>query len=182
MPKFAHYDPAVPSPQHIIGWYDTDELDYPSLPDPTNLLALTQAQWDTRLSTPFVQNGILIATPAPSAAHLLATAQADRITYIEEQYEIREHADIVYLGSTFQADDGSQELISRALAAQNGTASADFGWYDITNTKVPMTNADLHGLANAILLRNQPLFDNKQAKKAAIRAAATAAEAEAIIW
>lgn len=72
MPKYAQFDPATPEPKPIIGWYDTDEFDYPNLPPPASLLELTLEQWDGRLSTPFVQSGQLIAPPAPTAAQLLS--------------------------------------------------------------------------------------------------------------
>jgi len=120
--------------------------------------------------------------PAPTAAQLLADAQAARITYIDQQYETLEHANIAYLGTTFQADDYSQDLIARVLLAQGGTAPAGFGWYDVANTKILMTNAQLQGLANAIYARNEPLFNNKQTKKATIRAATTVAAVQAVIW
>lgn len=161
-----------------------EEIVYQNLPD--DITDVTKADFDLAMSrqdgeTLDLVNGAVVIVPI-SAQTLLAKAKAARISYIEEQYEAREHADIVYLGATFQTGDESQKLIDRVLSAQNGTAPAGFGWYDITNTKVQMTNADLQGLANAIFLRNQPLFDNKQARKAAIRAAATAAEVEAVTW
>lgn len=119
-------------------------------------------------------------------AQLLADAQAGRISHIEQEYESREHADIAYMGTLFQADDDAQKMVDRVLIAQAGVAPVGFGWYDVTNAKIQMTNAELQGLANAIFLRNQPLVENKQAKKAAIRAvqpSATAVdEVNAVVW
>jgi len=45
-----------------------------------------------------------------------------------------------------------------------------------------MTFAQLQGLAASILGRGQPLFIHKQTQKAAIRAASTVAQVQAVTW
>jgi hypothetical protein len=81
MPKYAQFDPVAPSPQPVTGWYDTDEFNYPNLPPSSSLLQLTQAQWDARQSTPFIQSGQLIPAPAPT----LTQARGDACTAIDAQ-------------------------------------------------------------------------------------------------
>lgn len=138
---------------------------------------------------------VVIEVHGPVAATLAATkpapmlldeAKAGRIKYIETEYSSRAFVDIAYMGTLFQADEDSQKLIARVLTALGGASPAGFGYYDLYNTKVPMTSAELQGLAGAILLRNQPLFERRQAKKEAIRAvqlSATAiADVEVITW
>jgi hypothetical protein len=61
--KFAEYDPQAPQPSPVLGWYDTSFADYPNLPEPGRMLALTEAQWVNRLNTPLVQDGLLVAAP-----------------------------------------------------------------------------------------------------------------------
>jgi len=120
--------------------------------------------------------------PAITLAQLLSDAQTVRISFIEQQYETLEHADIAYMATNFQADDVSRKLIAEVLAAQSGVAPLDFAWYDKNNSPIAMTNTQFQGLANAIYLRNRPLYINKQAKKAAIRAATTVAAVQAVVW
>jgi len=68
MPRYAHFDPAAPAPAPVLGWYDTDLLDYgDKLPSPAALLLLTDPQWAGRLTaTQGVQGGTLV--PAPPRA------------------------------------------------------------------------------------------------------------------
>ena len=63
MPKYAQFDKNLPHPQKILGWYDTDEFNYPNLPDKSCLLELTKAQWNNRHNTPFIDKNKLIAEP-----------------------------------------------------------------------------------------------------------------------
>lgn len=72
--KYAQFDPTAASPQSVIGWYDTDEFVYKNLPAASDLLELTDAEWDNRFATPFVSSGKLVAAPAPTAAQIQADA------------------------------------------------------------------------------------------------------------
>lgn len=69
MPKYASFDPALdPDPAPVLGWYDTDAVQYgDSLP--ASLLLLTAGQWAGRFPNPSawaVRSGALIPyTPAP---------------------------------------------------------------------------------------------------------------------
>lgn len=123
-------------------------------------------------------DGAAFAPPVKS----LEEVRAERLTLMDDTYETLEHEPIAYMGTVFQADDYSQDLIAKTLVALGGATPADLGWWDATNTRVLMTNAQLQGLGQAIFARNQPLYLNKQARKAAIRAATTVAEIEAVIW
>ena len=69
MPKFATFVSAT-DPAPVLGWYDTDALTYDNLPAASNLLELTDAEWDARLANPAgwaVSGGKLVAhvPPAP---------------------------------------------------------------------------------------------------------------------
>lgn len=180
MPKFAQFDPAVPSPQPVIGWYDTDFANYPNLPPQASLLQLTQAQWDGRFATAFVQNGKLVAAPAPSADQLLADAQAVQISKLETAYSAAIQIPVAYIGTTFQADIASQDTLAKSLVA--GSVPVGFYWLDALNTKVPMTFAQLQGLAVAMLAQGQAAFDRLQTRKAAVRSASTVAAVQVVVW
>ncbi|MFA7399234.1 MAG: DUF4376 domain-containing protein [Sideroxydans sp.] len=125
---------------------------------------------------------VAVSPPPPTAAELLAAAKDAQISTIEAAYTAAVSADIAYLSTTFQADAASQALISSVLAASGGALPAGFVWYDATNQPVVMKYAELQGLAGSILMRGQPLFALKQAHKAAIRAATTIAQVEAVAW
>lgn len=108
--------------------------------------------------------------------------KARQIRAIEEAYEAALDAPIAYMGTQFQADAESRSMISSVLVALGGTSPAGFGWHDINNVRIAMTFAQLQGLATTILLRGDPLFQTKQARKASIRAAVSKAEIEAVVW
>lgn len=105
-----------------------------------------------------------------------------QLAIIEDAYADANVAPIGYMGTTFQADANSQALIAAVLTASGGALPADFAWFDSNNQPVPMSFAQLQGLAGAILLRGQPLFVKKQMLKAAIRDAADIPTVEAIVW
>lgn len=121
MPKFAQFDPAAPAPQPVIGWYDTDALDYPNLPPAEKLLKLTESQWDGRMDTPFVQAGLLIAAPAPTAAQLLVNAQAVRLSVLSAACAAQIYAGFVSsaLGAayTYPAKDKDQSNLVASVTA-----------------------------------------------------------------
>jgi hypothetical protein len=108
----------------------------------------------------------------------LAQAKAAKLTEVTEAYNNSNQAPIAYMDTTFQADYKSQDMISRALSA--GSVPSDFYWLDTTNKKVPMTYAQLQGLAVLLLERNQANFDNLQAKKATINTATTVEQVQFI--
>ncbi|WP_146121443.1 hypothetical protein [Burkholderia multivorans] len=62
MPKFAQYDPSHGSPAAVIGWYDTDQFEYPNLPK-DGLIIVTDDQWKKHFADPSawqVSNGSLV--------------------------------------------------------------------------------------------------------------------------
>ena len=77
MAQYVSFNSSLPSPQPILGWYDTGAIPYANLPPvaaslPAGFLAVTAAQWaqhlaDLRVSSWSVVNGELIYT-APAGA------------------------------------------------------------------------------------------------------------------
>lgn len=57
MPKFARFDHAAPSPSPVIGWYDTDAIEYPTLPDKADLLPMTEGEWAVRMERFYAVKG-----------------------------------------------------------------------------------------------------------------------------
>lgn len=79
--KFAAFD----SGGYVSAFYDS--LDSPVPDGVTNVIEITQAQWQTCVSQPgqwCVSNGALAQVPPPSAAQLLATAQAAQVAALRQ--------------------------------------------------------------------------------------------------
>jgi len=112
----------------------------------------------------------------------LSDAQSQQLALMDSSYASAVTAPIAYITTTFQADQASQDLIASVLTAAGGVLPAGFAWYDVNNAPVTMTFTELQGLAASILGRGQPLFIHKQTQKAAIRAASTVAQVQAIVW
>lgn len=180
MPKYAQYDHTAASPQPVIGWYDADALTYPNLPAPVDLLTLTQQQWDNRLSTPFVSGGALVAAPVPTAAQLLADAKTAQIAMLAASYNTSIQQPVSYMSTTFQADSASQQTLTRCLVA--GSVPNGFYWLDAHNAQVPMTFAQLQGLASAMLVQGQTAFARLQTRKASVNGAATVSAVQSVVW
>jgi hypothetical protein len=108
----------------------------------------------------------------------LEQAKASKLAEVLKDYDSANQAPISYMDTTFQADYKSQDMISKALSA--GSVPSDFYWLDANNNKVPMTYAQLQGLAVLLLERNQVNFDNLQTKKAAINTAKTVKQVQSI--
>lgn len=70
MPRYAYFDSNAPSPQPVLGWFDTDLLNYTNLPSAENLLELTNDEWNGRLAANpsgwAVADGALVVAPPPT--------------------------------------------------------------------------------------------------------------------
>lgn len=179
MPKYAHFNAAA-NPAPVIAWYDTDSGEWPNLPGSDYLLELTDAQWAARGPGWQVQDRQLVAVPSVD----LATAKAAQLALIDAAYDAASQAPVSYMGTVFQADEISQRIMGRTISAVplGSNLPSGFAWFDANNNPVPMTCAQLQGLAAAVLAQAFPLFQHKQAQKAAIRAATTVAAVQSITW
>lgn len=96
----------------------------------------------------------------------LETTKMLKIAEVTEAYNTANQLPIEYMGTTFQADYKSQDLLAKVLAA--GSVPAEFYWLDSTNIKIPMTYEQLQGLVLLLIERNQTNFNNLQMQKADI--------------
>jgi hypothetical protein len=126
--------------------------------------------------------------PEPTAEQLLAAAQATQLALIDSSYLSAIQQPVAYMGTTFQADRDSQDLMNRAITglqaivATGGAVPANFAWYDVNNQPVTMTLLQLQGLFATGVASVNALFVHKQMRKAAIRAATTIADVTAITF
>jgi hypothetical protein len=82
--KYAQINSTIKTIQPVLGYYDTGILDYPNLPSPENLIEMSEADWELRLSNnlDYFNGKFSIKVPAaPTADELrqsmtLSAAQA----------------------------------------------------------------------------------------------------------
>jgi hypothetical protein len=188
MPKFAQFDSTQTAITPVIGWYDTDEFDYPNLPAAANLYECTDAEWAERtagwgINPTAATKSLLAYVPAVT----LAQAQAAQIAVLAAEYQTAIVQPVSFTSKagvtkTFQADAASvANLTSMLLGFQAAAATpAGFYWLSVDNTQVPFTYADMQGLAAAFAAQGAAAFFVLQTKKAAVLAATSVAAAQAI--
>ncbi len=114
----------------------------------------------------------------------LTQAKADRKAAIDAEMERRKSEPIEYAGSLFDADRTARENVA-GWQTQLGAGVAlpeGFVWRDAANVDHPADAAFVNGLGAAITLRGTVLYATAWALKAAVDAAMTAAEVEAVKW
>ena len=80
MTYFAQYDPSASAPAKVIGWYNTGAHSYPNLPSASNLLEISEAEWQAHYANPdgwAVAGGALVAFPPPAPVLTLAQQAAN---------------------------------------------------------------------------------------------------------
>ncbi len=162
---YALYDPTAPQPAPVTGWIEAGTATFAAQPA-SNLLQLTQAEWDNRESTPYVQNGVLVPAPIPTTAQLLSAAQSAQIATLQCAYSAAIVAPVtVTLASgtvaTFATDAQTVSNLSNVLVtnAKLGTWKPNY-WLDVNGAVVtPVTYADLQNITAAI--QNVVVPDNQ---------------------
>jgi len=112
----------------------------------------------------------------------LAQAQTKQKSIIKTAYQTAITAPIAYMGTSFQADNTSQDILIKVLIGMQvaGATPSGFAWLDANNVPVPMTLTELQGLYGAILARGQIEFAKRLVAKNAIDVATTIAAIEAV--
>lgn len=113
-------------------------------------------------------------------AAVLTDAKAEKIIELTSVYEAATYANIEHASKTWKADRDSQQLLAAVLSV--GSVPESMYWRDVTESQNPMSFSDLQALAGAILVRGLLVDSNLAAKKAAVEAATTLAEVDAITW
>lgn len=111
---------------------------------------------------------------------ILPAKRAEKIAQFTALATAANFAAIDYLGHAWRADSASQTLLAQVLAI--GSVPEGMYWRDASDTPHAMTYADLQGLGAAILSRGLAADSNLMIKTAAVNAATTAEEIDAVIW
>ncbi|MBL8500315.1 MAG: DUF4376 domain-containing protein [Nitrosomonas sp.] len=111
---------------------------------------------------------------------LLPIKRAEKIAELEAARLAIEYSNIDHAGQTWKADRDSRALLAQVLAP--GSVPAGAYWRDASGTKHTMTYSELQALGLAISTRGYSADATLETKKAAVAAATTAAEIDAITW
>lgn len=131
--------------------------------------------------------------PAPTSAELLAAAQASQISILQQSYKNSVNAPVSYMnaaGVTSTYPAGGTMQVNGNTALQNLEACLDAGssawtlgvWLDTNNIAQTFSYADLQGLAKAISAVDTLDWTDLLARIAAVQAATTVSEVEAITF
>lgn len=111
---------------------------------------------------------------------ILPPKRAGKMAQFTAQATAENLSNIDYMGYTWRADSASQTLLAQVLAI--GSVPEGMYWRDSSGTPRAMNYANLQGLGVAILMRGLAADSNLMTKTAAVVAATTAAEIDAITW
>jgi hypothetical protein len=131
----------------------------------------------------YIKEGLVPISDADLAilrAPTLPEAKATKITQLTQAYSTAIQQPVSYMSTTFQADQSSQDVLTKSLVA--GSVPTGFYWLDSANAKVTMTYAQLQGLAGAMMVQGQLAFDKLQTKKAAVNDVTTKTQVAAVVW
>jgi len=161
----------------------------------SQVLVFTDGEWtvqpDHRGETWYDAQGIpvlieTIGTPDAALSPLLpdaqqlAISQTQQLALLAAAYAAAIQQPVTYLDTSFQADEASQIVLTKVLVV--GAVMDGFFWLDANNAPVPMTFAQLQGLAAAMLVQGQAAFAKLQQLKAIVRNATSIADVLAVVW
>jgi hypothetical protein len=152
MTQYAYHDSSQPDPKPVIGWYDTELYRYQSLPDPSNLLEMSQEQWAKRQDGLWaVQSGTLVPYSPPAPAPSLAQRAA---TLLVGGLDIVSTGD-PSLSATYPCDLMAQQQISAEVVSilLNGTftdGGPSIEWRDAAGGDHALSADQFKALATAI--------------------------------
>ena len=127
---YASYDATATQPTPVSGWYDTWDMgNVSNVPPASDMIALTEAQWEAHLPAgQGVQAGAIVSYTPPAAVVPLKTQAASAQAWIIQQANLA-----AAMGEVFTADMKAYVLAIDAIA--NGT--------DTTSTALPAQPTDV---------------------------------------
>ena len=139
------------------------------------------------------QQPVAVPPPAPTAAQLLAQAQAAQIATLQAAYKAAINTPVSFknaAGVTSTYPAGNTVALNGATAMQNLQRALDAGsnawtlgkWLDTNNVDQTFTYADLQGLAAAMAAAQTLDWQDLVAKVAEVNAATTVSAVQAITF
>lgn len=132
----------------------------------------------------YVVNGGIVERRDATQPMTLNEVINDKTIQIDAAYSEAIQQPVAYMGTLFQADKDSQDVLLATLTTLNplGATPPGFWWKDVTNNHIPMTLAELQGLGQTMFAQGWVAFQNRDAKKAQVTAATSEAEVSAVTW
>jgi len=199
--KYAHYKKLT---GELLGWYADDVHSIlieavpevlnqdgtvltPAIPEhydtstiPTPHMIVSDIDWANSLENNFNHVDAITGKMGIGDFRSLTEIRDAKLLFMKTSYENSNELDIAYMGTLFQADKKSQDLIVSVLSA--GAVPNGFFWNDKYNNQIPVTYIELQGLSSAILTRNQINFVKLQTLKTLAKAATTQTELDKVVW
>ena len=116
----------------VLQWQDTDKFNYADPPSGTATLAVTAKEWANQSGAWYVVDGALAQTNphAPTAAELLAQAQAEQKGVVTQAYNTAtDYAPVTLNGQTYQVDNTpAKQALNLSLAITANAAVRSSAW------------------------------------------------------
>ena len=113
----------------------------------------------------------------------LAEVKAAKLAQLEQARDAETVKDVSALGTTWQADERSQKLLSAAITLATVGAPLPPVWRDADNNDLTITEiAQLVAIAGAMAVQTQAAYTKSWALKAQVNSASTSAEVDAVVW
>lgn len=157
-----------------------DEMDIIKANKEHLLIMLGKNYWTTEDLSPLELSASDVPQPYVPLVRTLPEAVKSKLNELSKVYQSAIQQDVAYMGTAFQADTASQQVLTASLSP--GSVPAGFAWLDVGNAPVSMTYADLQGLAGAMLAQGFTAFVRLQMRKTVVCAATTIGEVDAVIW
>lgn len=128
MPKFAQYDSKAVQPTPVIGFYDTGVIDYSNLPASTELVQMSDSEWDIRLDSPlYVLKGKLVPKPTPTAADLVVQFTANKTAALAavDQFHANTAQQLAGNPTQVEKDSWAMKLSTANAVIAKATVSAE---------------------------------------------------------
>jgi len=189
MPKFAQFDGTQVAITPVIGWFDTDEFEYPRLPGVGNLYECTDAEWAGRMTGAWGINptaatkSLLPYTPPPPT---LAQAQTTQQAALSASCAAAIVAGFTSsaLGGTYTYPSQPADQTNLIGAVTSGVATVDFWCQDASGNwaMVPHTAAQIKQVLTDGVAARLALSAKLAGLATQVAAATTPAAAQAITW
>jgi hypothetical protein len=156
MPQYAYFDHTAPSPQQVIGWFDTDAITYASLPASDDLLEITSEQFAARFPNPsawVVNAGVLQAYVAPTPPPPTIQQEAGALLFEPVAVVC---TSISSLNANYPIDQVTQSQITGIASAINAGLGLPgegdtFNWPDATGTPHAWPATQFTAFAKAVM-------------------------------
>lgn len=113
----------------------------------------------------------------------LSEVKAAKLAKLESARDAATVLDVTALGSTWQADERSQKLLSSAITLASAGAPLPAVWRDTANNDLQVTSlGQLVTIAGAMAAQTQAAYGKSWTLKAQVNAATTSAAVDAVVW